>query len=71
MANPWPLEVKREHIAQLHYIWIEGLRKRYPKLSIEDTWRTWAMFKENPCNPKLVNFKRAANELWLVYVQSN
>jgi len=71
MANPWPIEVKTEHVALLHWIWIEGMRKHFPKLSIEDVWQAWALFKESPTNPKLVNFKRAANELWMFYIQSN
>ena len=71
MANPWPIEVKREHVALLHWIWIEGMRKHYLNLSLEDVFQAWGLFMECPTNPSLVNFKRAANELWLLYIQSN
>jgi hypothetical protein len=69
--NCWPIYVKREHIALLQVIWIERMPQFYSWFTVDDAWRTWAMFKENPADPKLAKLKMAVNELWLMHVQAN
>jgi len=67
----WTADVKQEHIALLQVIWIERLPRFYSWFSLDDAWRTWAAFRENPADPKLAKLKQAVNELWLLHIQAN
>jgi hypothetical protein len=69
--NCWPIHVKREHIVLLQFVWIEMMPRFYSWFSLEDAWKTWAKFSENPANPKLTKIKQAVNELWLLHIQAN
>ncbi len=70
MSNPWPLPIKQEHIALLAFCWIEMI-PRYFDVSTADAAETWGRFRANPQDPALACAKRAANEMWVLYVQSN
>ena len=69
----WPPEVQREHIALLHHIWIE----RAPKLlsfcgfDVKDAWKTWAMFVENPKNPKIDKIKQLVKKEFMRMAHCN
>jgi hypothetical protein len=69
--NKWPIEVQREHVALLQFVWIELLPKAFGCFTLEDAWKTWAKFKENPKDPSLKHLKTAVNELWLLHIQAN
>lgn len=67
----WPIYVKREHVSVLQFVWIEMMPVFYSWFSVEDAWQTWAAFRENPKDPKLLRLKCAVNELWLLHIQAN
>ncbi len=64
MNDGWPPEVQRAHVALIHYIWIERVPEAlsFCGFDLKDAWNTWAMFVENPKNPKLDKIKRLVNE---------
>jgi hypothetical protein len=71
--SKWPTEIKREHIALIHYVWIELLPKFAP-IPFDKAWELWARFIENPSaanDLELQVAQRAVNELWLLHVQAN
>lgn len=69
--SSWPLSVKREHVALLAYCWVEMIPRYYPCIETEDAARTFAMFRADPTDARVSGAKRLANEMWLLYVQSN
>lgn len=66
----WPAEIKRLHIGLLHFVWTVMVPSAYG-ITESDAKKAWAMFASNPGDKKLVNARRMANELWLLYVQAN
>jgi len=70
-TNCWPARVKREHIILIQFVWIELTPRYYKCFTLENAWKTWAKFLEDPTNPKLARLKQAVNELWLLHVQAN
>lgn len=71
MNDCWPPEVKREHVALLHYVWIEMMPAYFGWFSLDDAWKTWAKFRENPADPSLKNLKMAVRELWDLHIRNN
>jgi len=66
----WPRYLQESHMMLTHWLWIERMHKEYP-ISLDDCWKAWAMFKANPADPRLRDFKRGVSRLWLLHVQSN
>lgn len=69
-SKVWPTAIKRMHVGLLHFVWTTLVPRTYG-IPEDDAQEAWAMFAKNPKDPKLVNAKRMANELWLLYVQAN
>jgi len=70
-ATHWPLEVKREHVALLAFCWIDMIPRYYDDISVEEAAEVFGKFRANPKDPSLACAKRMANEMWVLYVQSN
>jgi len=68
--NPWPLPIKFAHMRILGWIWTDQMHRHYP-ISKKDCLLAQEKFKKNPSDPSLRDFKRGANRLWMIYVQSN